>query len=386
MKKNRLIPVLLLKDGWLVQSKGFTRHQNLGNPVTAVKRLSEWASDELIYLDISKSNHYDLRRDDQGYENRSSFLDIIEDVSKVTFMPITVGGRIRTLKDIEARLLVGADKVSINTMAITNPQFIKEAAEQFGSQCIVVSIDAKIVEVFKFFALEKAWKEAKLLSEREHVTPYMKKNSTFNKGKVFRSANFEEGEDFGDLRMTVDEQKDFDLIKRLIDELGIEKGWREYVELIRNSHKIREINANITRDEGYIKSIKNDYFMKKGQELYKKAKNLIPGGTMLLSKRPEMFLPENWPSYFSKTKGCKIWDLDGTEYLDMSIMGIGTNILGYGNEEVDEAVKEVISKGNMSTLNCPEEVALAERLIELHPWADMVRFARTGGGGECHSN
>ncbi len=116
-----------------------------------------------------------------------------------------------------------------------------------------------------------------------------------------------------------------------------------------------------------------------GQALYQKAKKLIPGGTMLLSKRPEMFLPEKWPSYYSKTKGCKIWDLDDKEYLDMCIMGIGTNILGYGNERVDEAVKEVVTKGNMSTLNCPEEVALAERLVQMHPWADMVRFARTGG-------
>ena len=146
MKKNRLIPVLLLKDGWLVQSKGFSKYQNLGNPVTAVKRLSEWASDELIYLDISSGDNYDTRRDDQGYENRGSFLDIIEDVSKVTFMPITVGGKIRTLEDIEKRLSVGADKVSINTMAITDPNFIQEAAKQFGSQCIVVSMDAKIVD------------------------------------------------------------------------------------------------------------------------------------------------------------------------------------------------------------------------------------------------
>lgn len=116
-----------------------------------------------------------------------------------------------------------------------------------------------------------------------------------------------------------------------------------------------------------------------GQALYERAKKVIPGGTMLLSKRPEMFLPERWPSYFSKAKGCKIWDLDGQEYLDMCIMGIGTNILGYGNEAVDEAVRDVVTKGNMSTLNCPEEVALAERMIALHPWADMVRFARTGG-------
>jgi glutamate-1-semialdehyde 2,1-aminomutase len=119
--------------------------------------------------------------------------------------------------------------------------------------------------------------------------------------------------------------------------------------------------------------------MGKGQELYKKAKTLIPGGTMLLSKRPEMFLPEQWPSYFSKAKGCSVWDLDGKELIDMSIMGIGTNTLGYGNEVVDAAVLETVKKGNMSTLNCPEEVYLAEKLIEINPWADMVRFARSGG-------
>lgn len=120
--------------------------------------------------------------------------------------------------------------------------------------------------------------------------------------------------------------------------------------------------------------------MKTGQTLYKKAKTLIPGGTMLLSKRPEMFLPDLWPAYFSKAKGCEVWDLDNNKYIDMSIMGIGTNILGYGNDEVDEAVKQTVVNGNMSTLNCPEEVYLAEKLVtDICPWADMVRFARTGG-------
>jgi glutamate-1-semialdehyde 2,1-aminomutase len=116
-----------------------------------------------------------------------------------------------------------------------------------------------------------------------------------------------------------------------------------------------------------------------GQELYKKAKTLIPGGTMLLSKRPEMFLPENWPSYYSKAKGCRVWDMDGNELIDMCIMGIGTNTLGYGRQEVDDAVMQTVINGNMSTLNCPEEVYLAQKLISMNPWADMVRFARSGG-------
>ncbi len=119
--------------------------------------------------------------------------------------------------------------------------------------------------------------------------------------------------------------------------------------------------------------------MGKGQKLYNKAKKIIPGGTMLLSKRPEMFLPDLWPSYYSKAKGSYVWDLDGNKLLDMSIMGIGTNTLGYGDDDVDTAVREVINKGNMSTLNCPEEVELAEKLIDLNPWAEMVRFARSGG-------
>lgn len=119
--------------------------------------------------------------------------------------------------------------------------------------------------------------------------------------------------------------------------------------------------------------------MGKGQDLYEKAKQLIPGGTMLLSKRPEMFLPDHWPSYYSEAKGCIVKDLDGKELIDMSIMGIGTNTLGYGNQNVDSAVMEIVRKGNMSTLNCPEEVYLAEKLVELNPWADMVRFARSGG-------
>lgn len=116
-----------------------------------------------------------------------------------------------------------------------------------------------------------------------------------------------------------------------------------------------------------------------GQKLWKRAKQVIPGGNMLLSKRAEMFLPDQWPAYFSKAKGCTVWDLDGKAYTDMSIMGIGTNILGYGHEEVDAAVHATVTAGNMSTFNCPEEVYLAEKLIELHPWADMARLARSGG-------
>lgn len=119
--------------------------------------------------------------------------------------------------------------------------------------------------------------------------------------------------------------------------------------------------------------------MNKSQELYKQAKTIIPGGTQLFSKRPELFLPGIWPTYYKKAKGCEIWGLDNKKYIDMSYMGIGSCILGYANDNINSAVKNCIDNGSMSTLNCPEEVELAELLLKLHPWASKVRYARTGG-------
>ncbi len=116
-----------------------------------------------------------------------------------------------------------------------------------------------------------------------------------------------------------------------------------------------------------------------GAILWKKAKKIIPGGTQLLSKRSEQFLPDQWPSYYRKAAGVTIEDLDGKQYIDMSIMGVGACPLGYADRDVDRAVKKAISLGSMSTLNCPEDVELAECLLRLHPWAHMVRYARCGG-------
>lgn len=116
-----------------------------------------------------------------------------------------------------------------------------------------------------------------------------------------------------------------------------------------------------------------------GQNLYRQAKTRIPGGTQLLTKRPEMFLPELWPSYYQKAIGVEVWDLDGNKYLDTSYNGIGACVLGHADPDVNAAVHKAIDAGSMSTLNCPEEVELAELFCELHPWADMVRYARSGG-------
>ncbi|MBA4319510.1 MAG: glutamate-1-semialdehyde aminotransferase, partial [Flavobacterium sp.] len=120
-----------------------------------------------------------------------------------------------------------------------------------------------------------------------------------------------------------------------------------------------------------------------GQDLYKKAKTMIPGGTQLLSKRPEMFLPEKWPSYYKKAKGVEIWDMDDNKYIDMCIMAIGASPLGYANDAVSAAVNRAIENGCISSLNSYEEVILAEKLIDLHPHMEMARFARTGGEADA---
>ena len=117
--------------------------------------------------------------------------------------------------------------------------------------------------------------------------------------------------------------------------------------------------------------------MKKEIKLWKIAKKKILHGNMLLSKRPEMHLPNIWPTYYLKAKGVNVWGLDKIKYTDMLFL-VGPNTLGYANSRIDNEVIKTIKKGNMSSLNCPEEVLLAENLISIHPWANKVKFARSG--------
>jgi glutamate-1-semialdehyde 2,1-aminomutase len=118
--------------------------------------------------------------------------------------------------------------------------------------------------------------------------------------------------------------------------------------------------------------------MLKKDKLWKKALKFIPSGNNFLSKNPSRFKSRNWPIYFTKSKGCEIWDLENKKYTDFSFMGVGTNILGYSYSKVDKEVIKVVNNGNLTTLNCPEEVQLAEQLVKMHKWSDSVKFARTG--------
>ena len=154
MLKTRLIPVLLLKNGILVRSRQFSLHQSTGNHVDQVERFSDWRADEIIYLDISRDSQYDLSSGQSVIGSTSSVIgaseicrdnivDLIKDLSKICFVPLTIGGKIKSLEDIRIRLEAGADKVSINTKASDDPDFISQAAKEFGSQCIVISVDVK---------------------------------------------------------------------------------------------------------------------------------------------------------------------------------------------------------------------------------------------------
>ena len=199
------------------------------------------------------------------------------------------------------------------------------------------------VEVFRADLLERAAKEASLPSEREHVTPWFRSsNAGLNWGhychQPFRPY----------YRLTVDDPVDLEVVRTVaaaLESLDHFFGVDEIIAYLVDHPELASRNISTVRNEGYLKSLAEDdvYISKstsspkgqsQGQELWRRAKRVIPGGNMLLSKRPEMFLPDHWPAYYQRAKGCRVWNLDGSELIDMSIMGIGTNLLGYGHQRL----------------------------------------------------
>jgi glutamate-1-semialdehyde 2,1-aminomutase len=242
--------------------------------------------------------------------------------------------------------------------------------------------DGLDAEVFRFACLEQAWREAKLPSQREHVTPFINRQPA-----RFRISHYQRQPDLSALRWTVDEPADYELVKIIYGELYPRNPaftTRDILALLELRPELRTFNTAHKRNEGYEKSIQAERKMPmstigKSMAMQERARARIPGMTQLLSKRPDMFSYGVWPGYYSKAAGCEVWDLDGNRYLDMSISGIGANVLGYADPDVDAAVKDAISRGSSSSLNCVEDVELADLLCELHPWADKVRYSRTGG-------
>ena len=285
-------------------------------------------------------------------------------------------------RDVLARFAFAAASTTASTLVrvtgdcpLVDSDLLAQVISEFHRQgvdylsnCVPPSYpDGLDLEVFTREALQRAQAECHSAAQREHVTPWMRESGALRVGSLKHSS------DLSAMRWTVDEPEDLEVIRAVVAHFKDQSdfSWLDVLELQQRQPHLFAANASFARNEGA--------HMGEGQKLWRRAKRVIPGGNMLLSKRAEMFLPEQWPAYFSRAKGCRVWDLDGRELIDMSIMGIGTNLLGYGHPEVDAAVAATVAAGNMSTLNCPEEVWLAERLVALHPWAEMARFARSGG-------
>ena len=229
--------------------------------------------------------------------------------------------------------------------------------------------DGLDIEVFSFNFLKKVFQsEGKKKYLENVVIDYFKKNFKKIKFKNILSKNKENS-----LRLTLDYKSDYDLINNIYEYFypRINFSWKEILKYKIKNPKIFLINNMHRRNEGQELGV--------GQKLWERAKEVISGGNMIYSKNPDFILPKKWPGYFIKTKGYKIWGADNKIYYDMSTMGVGTNILGYSNNEVDNTVLEVVKNGNLSSLNSPDEIYLAEKLISIHPWADMARFTRAGG-------
>lgn len=344
-------------------------------PDKVMKRIGGVPMIELLLARLAKSRKIDQIVLATSTDDRNTSL--VEHVQSLGYTCVR-----GSETDVLQRYLVAARQVQADVIVritgdcpLIDPDLVDKVIEKYQSKNIdylsntspPTYPDGLDTEVFSLQALERAGQESQDPFDHEHVTPYLRKPG------LFKTAGFTHDKDLSGLRWTVDEPADFEVVSQVFAHFApnIHFSWTQVLALQRSQPEIFAANHSIIRNEGAT--------MGTGQKLWKRAKAIIPGGNMLLSKRAEMFLPEQWPAYFSKAKGCQVWDLDGNRYTDMSIMGIGTNILGYGHEEVDAAVRKTVDMGNMSTFNCPEEVYLAERLVEIHPWADMARLARSGG-------
>ncbi len=228
--------------------------------------------------------------------------------------------------------------------------------------------DGYDVDVIPYKLLKKLKHQIDTPEYREYFTRFIKHNKS-----KYKIINLKYKRDISHLRLTVDEDIDLEVIERVYKNFRNNKNFsvEDLEKFVSKNIRLFKKNKVLVRNEGS--------YLNEDQKLWRRAKTIIPGGNMLLSKNPERYLPDHWPAYFKKAKGCEIWGLDKKKYLDMSSMGIGTNVLGYSNRTVDEFVINKIKMGNISTLNSPEEVELTEKLLKIHKWAGMAKFTRSGG-------
>ena len=246
--------------------------------------------------------------------------------------------------------------------------FLAKGADYATNTMPATYPDGFDVEIFSFKSLYQAWKVSRKVKKfQEHVTTHIREN------KKLKKINLDYKKDYSFLRLTLDDPVDLKVINNVLKNFSniYNFGIDEVIQLYKRDKSIFSENIQTRRNEGQ--------YMITGQKIWKRAKQIIPGGTKKKKKNPDLFLPDKWPAYFDKSKGSKIWDLDGNCFNDLSYMGVGTNILGYSHPYIERKVIETVKKGSMTTLNSIEEIKLAERLVQLHPWAEMVRLTRTGG-------
>ena len=229
------------------------------------------------------------------------------------------------------------------------------------------------IEIFNMYALQTIFKYEKTF--REHATGCIFLNKSFydNHLKIHKyqsKLNFDEK--LLNLKLSIDTKKDLDVT------LFIYNNFQD------TNFSYQDVLTFLsTNYDQFIQLKNNNYNPNTGQKFYEFAKTIIPGGTQLLSKRPEMFLPNIWPAYYSSVNGYTVVDLDGNKYTDMGINAIGSCILGCNDRDINSEVIQCINKGNMCTLNHVNEIKLTQKMLELHPWANMARYTRTSGEACC---
>ncbi len=344
-------------------------------PNKVLKKVKKQTIIEILYKRLKKSKKLNeiviAIPDDKANKKLGTFL-------KNKKIKVFFGSKYNVLN----RYYKAAKKFNANVIVritgdcpLVDPKIVDQAIKIFETKkCDYVSNtlkptypDGLDTEVFSVESLKKILKSSIKREDKEHVTTYIKRS------KKFKKINFKNKFDYSKENWTLDEQEDFDFFERIIEYFypNLYFSWLDLYKKIKKNKYLKNKNLRKLRDEGLK--------MKSGQKLWRRAQSIIPGGNMFLSKREDRFLPNHWPNYYSKAKGCFIWDLDKKKYIDMSLMGVGTNILGYSNNKIDNFVIDRIKKGNMSSLNCPEEVFLSSKLLELHPWFQMVKLTRSGG-------
>ena len=244
---------------------------------------------------------------------------------------------------------------------------IKKNVDYSSNTIIPTYPDGFDIEIIKRDIFTFTYKNADSIFDKEHVTSFIKNN------KSIKKLNIRSKKDYSKYRFTIDYIEDFNFLSEVLKraKYKYDISFKEIIRLLNKNQNLININNMHLRNEGSIEN--------KSQKMWNEAKTIIPGGNSLFSKRPELFLPGIWPTYFEKTKKNYVWGLDNKKFLDMSYMGVGTNFLGYSNLKIDREVIKTVNKGNLSTLNPPEEVFLAKKLLKLNTWAGMVKFARSGG-------